>query len=106
METLDKIPNTINPKKDINWKYKTEYIETRNGYKEVASGIIPKIKKMNSYVIGSYIPDWKPIEIGNEDEREKSTTILPIQQKKKKKRSCLFMFLIFVILLIIYGLVK
>lgn len=60
METLAAMPNSIDPKKDKNWEYATEYMMAANGDgKEVAVGVKPVMKKMNYYVIGDYKPVWK-----------------------------------------------
>jgi RNA polymerase subunit RPABC4/transcription elongation factor Spt4 len=62
LDTLDKLPNVIDPKNDDNWQYRTNYQEVDGEYKEVALGIRPVIKRLNSYVVGSYKPHWEPSE--------------------------------------------
>lgn len=64
LETLDKLPCNINPKTDSNWQYRTQtsYEEVSGGYKEVATGIKPVVKKINRYVIGDFKPSWKTQE--------------------------------------------
>ena len=39
LQTLDKLPNSINPKIDNNWQYRTSYEEVNGDYKEVAVGV-------------------------------------------------------------------
>lgn len=58
LETLEKLPATINPKADKNWAYRTSYEEVGGNYKEVAVGIKPVLNKINKFVIGSYKPSW------------------------------------------------
>src|SRR5690606_10408054 len=62
LETLEKLPDTINPKTDKNWKYRTSYEEVRGEYKEVAVGIRPVFNKIERYVVGSYKPYWEPVD--------------------------------------------
>lgn len=59
LETLDKLPSTIDPKTDKNWQYRTSYEEVRGDYKEVAVGIRPVLKKVNRYIVGGYKPTWE-----------------------------------------------
>ena len=60
LETLDKLPDSINPKRDKNWQYRTSYEDIDGDFKEVAVGVKPVIKKINRYVMGSYKPRWEP----------------------------------------------
>ena len=62
LETLDRLPDTINPKTDPNWNYKTSYEETNGDYKEVAVGIRPILSKVNRYVLSSHKPVWESTE--------------------------------------------
>ena len=59
LETLDKLPNSVNPQRDKNWQYRTSYEEVNGDYKEVAVGIKPVIRKINRYVIGGFKPSWE-----------------------------------------------
>lgn len=59
LETLDRLPETINPKTDNNWEYRTNYEEVNGNYKEVAVGIRPILKKVNRYIIGGFTPEWE-----------------------------------------------
>jgi len=70
LETLDKLPISINPKKDSNWQYRTSYEEVNGDYKEVAVGIKPVIKKINRYIIGGYKPSWEIAEPGSRSSNE------------------------------------
>lgn len=62
LETLEKLPSSINPKIDNNWQYRTNYEEINGDYKEVAVGIKPVIKKINRYVMGGFKPSWENME--------------------------------------------
>lgn len=57
-QTLENIPDSINPQHDKNWQYRTSYEEADGDYREVAVGIKPVIKKINRYVYGDYKPKW------------------------------------------------
>ena len=59
LETLDRLPDTIDPKNDPNWNYRTSYEETKGEFKEVAVGIRPVLTKANRYVLNSEKPDWE-----------------------------------------------
>lgn len=59
MQTLDRLPDGINPKSDPNWKYHTSYEEVDGDYKQVAVGIKPVLKKANRLVLGDFSPTWK-----------------------------------------------
>ncbi len=52
METLEALPDTVDPRKNKNWQYRTEY-------KEVCVGIKPVLKKANFYVLGDFKPAWE-----------------------------------------------
>lgn len=62
LETLKKLPDTINPKVDKRWKYRTTYQEVNGQYSEVAVGIQPVLKQVGGYVIGAYKPLWESEE--------------------------------------------
>lgn len=108
LETLEKLPNTINPKKDKNWKYSTRYEEVGDDYKEVAVGIKPILKKANRYVIGGYSPTWETDET-NSSGHESHVINIELQpdtkkskkgRKKKSKSTFLFWLLIGIIFLL------
>jgi hypothetical protein len=66
LDTLAKIPDTVNPRVDKNWAYRTTYQEIRGDYKEVAVGVKPVMKRVNSFVLGSYRPSWNLDDISGE----------------------------------------
>lgn len=66
LETLDRLPDTIDPKTDSRWTYKTSYEETNGDYKEVATGIRPILSKANYYVLNSHKPAWESSEQSTE----------------------------------------
>ncbi|MEC6907469.1 zinc ribbon domain-containing protein [Photobacterium piscicola] len=59
METLEKLPESINPKTDSNWEYRTNFEKVFGKYKEVAVGVKPVIKKINKYILGDFNPEWE-----------------------------------------------
>lgn len=78
LETLDKLPDAIDPKTDKNWKYRTSYEEVKGTYKEVAVGLQPILKKVNRYIIGGFNPEWE------EDTQPASTTHIPLETNSPK----------------------
>jgi hypothetical protein len=70
IETIDKLPDSINPKVDSNWQYRTSFEEINGDYKEVAVGIKPIIKKINRYVIGEFKPSWESEDVKSNSERD------------------------------------
>lgn len=84
-DTLDKIPDTINPKRDKKWAYRTSYEEVKGDYKEVAVGIKPVLNKMKFYVLGDYKPTW---EVERQESRTNDNVIkieLNVDESTKKK---------------------
>lgn len=59
LKTLEELPNSINPKTDPNWEYRTDYDEVRGEYKEVAVGVKPVFAQMNKYITGEGNPEWE-----------------------------------------------
>jgi RNA polymerase subunit RPABC4/transcription elongation factor Spt4 len=76
LETLEKLPETINPKADKNWQYRTSYEEVKGDYKEVAVGVKPVIKKINRYVIGSYKPSW---EVSDSEDSTRNEHVIKVK---------------------------
>ena len=72
LETLDRLPAAVNPKKDRNWKYRTSYQEVGGDFKQVAVGILPVLRKANRFVIGDYRPTW---EFEDDDDRSLSAEV-------------------------------
>ena len=62
-QTLDLIPDTIDPKNDPNWEYIENYIEVNGKYQKVARGIKPTIKEMYYLIPDDKKPDWDFEEI-------------------------------------------
>ena len=54
MNTLKKLPKTINPKKDTGWNYKTSYQETNGHFKEVITGVKPVLSVVKKYLRERY----------------------------------------------------
>ncbi len=79
LDTLDKFPNSINPKRDKNWQYKIEYEEINGEYREVATGVRPIIKKINRYIISDYKPKWEVNEIDEYSNKNKYTVNINLQ---------------------------
>lgn len=94
LETLEKLPETINPKADKNWLYRTSYEEVKGDYKEVAVGVKPVIKKINRYVIGSYKPRW---EVSDSEDSTRNEHVIkvklqledekPVRKASRQKKS-------------------
>ena len=59
LATLDRLPESIDPKTNKSWAYRTQYEESGGEYEKVAVGIKPLLKKMNRYVLGDYKPTWE-----------------------------------------------
>ncbi|SCY77587.1 zinc ribbon domain-containing protein [Desulfoluna spongiiphila] len=88
-ETLEKLPDSINPKKDPKWDYRTSYEKVKGEYQDIAVGIKPIIQKINGYVIGSYRPTWHLEEDSNDlneitSTKEKKRTKITKPKKKSK----------------------
>lgn len=106
--TLDKLPDTIDPKTDPHWEYRTTYENVHGKVKHVAIGIKPILKQANYYVIGDYKPTWT---LSEPDERitEDIPSPKPLNGRSPKKQaetpqwaySC---FTIIIIAIIIFGL--
>ena len=59
MDTLDRIPDTVDPNSDPNWACTTSYEETDDeDDEEVATGVRPVLTAAASYVAGDYQPEW------------------------------------------------
>jgi hypothetical protein len=84
-ETLERLPEAIDPKTDKNWSYVTTYEEIKGEYKEVATGIKPNIKNVNKYVIGEYNPHWD----FQESEHNSATVDIVVNAESKEDNSIL-----------------
>ena len=100
LETLKKLPNTINPKNDNNWEYRTSYEEVDGEYKEVAVGIKPNYKKINRFVVGGFQPSWEDSADSqySQTEETEETTII----NKKSKYSLWWVVTIIIIIYMIF----
>lgn len=59
LQTLQRFPQQVNPKKDSNWEYVTRHERVKLGeYRELAIGVRPILRRINAYVISSYKPYW------------------------------------------------
>lgn len=86
-ETLEKLPNTIDPKTDKNWQYITSYEEVNGEYQKVAKGIKPILNKANVYVIGRYRPLWESDEPSDNDVSQTITVDLTATKPKQENVS-------------------
>ncbi|MDY6904108.1 MAG: zinc ribbon domain-containing protein [Thermodesulfobacteriota bacterium] len=62
LETFEKLPDGVNPKRDPRWDYQTRYQKVDGRYQDVAVGIRPVVEEMSFYVLGDYKPKWEPQE--------------------------------------------
>ncbi len=107
-ETLENLPESVDPKADKNWQYRTTYEDVKGDYKEVAVGIRPVLKKVNRYIIGGFKPEWE-----EESSPESATTIRvavePARtvalsssgQNRREKRSYTWLWIILGIIILI-----
>jgi len=89
LETLEKLPDTIDPKVDKNWQYRTSYEEVAGEFKDVAVGIRPVLKKINRYVLGKFKPHWEPVDPGVADKSESTAQLnvkLPAKAAARSSR--------------------
>ena len=91
LETLERLPDSIDPKRDAAWTYVTSYEKVRGEYQEVATGIKPVLPKADRYVVGTYKPSW---DVSHEDERieirvEAKPTRTPQRSPASQKSGCL-----------------
>lgn len=88
IETLEKLPDSINPKTDRNWRYRTSLEEVRGDFKEVATGIRPNIRRATGYVLGGYRPTWEPHEEDCNSEPDLTVRVdLPTKDKSRRSRN-------------------
>jgi|GEM_PF-6725291 len=59
LQTLDKLPDVIDPKTNKNWMYRTNYEGFGDGFRQVAEGIRPVLNRASFYVIGDFKPEWR-----------------------------------------------
>lgn len=109
LETVEKLPDTIDPKTDKNWKYRTSYEEVKGEYRKVAVGIQPILNKVNRYIIGGFKPEWEEqaqtsnatMQIKIEPPEEVQTLV----KKSKNKKSYTWVWVV-IGLIILVGLFK
>ena len=102
LETLDNLPDSINPKKDTNWQYRTSYEEVNGEYKEVAVGVKPVIRKINKYILGGYNPVW---ESEKQPEVKSQSNVIEVRVSSKEKKgsssAALWVVVVVIVILII-----
>jgi hypothetical protein len=82
-ETLEKLPDTVDPKVDKHWQYWTEYQDTNDGgYREIAVGVRPLLKQATGFIVGEYKPNWGPIVVA-----QNSAGSTPQAQSKAQVRA-------------------
>jgi RNA polymerase subunit RPABC4/transcription elongation factor Spt4 len=87
VNTLNSLPDYINPKEDDNWEYQTRHEEIEEDYREIAIGVTPVLKKMNTYVLG----DFKPkVELNYEkyldsNSNDDYSINIPIEHKARRE---------------------
>lgn len=89
-ETLDRIPDAINPKTDPNWEYIThrEYGDDYSSYQEIAQGIKPILEKAtSSYVVREQKPDIPRAEREESGETVSRTIRINLENENDSKRS-------------------
>lgn len=62
LATLERLPNTVDPRSDRNWEYVTDYKEIDGSVKQIATGIRPVIEKAPGFVVGDFRPSWRAEE--------------------------------------------
>lgn len=87
LETLNRLPDTIDPKTDKYWNYRTSYEEVRGEYRDVAVGIKPVLKKASRFVLGNYQPEWKAEERDEVSDHSRTIQIEIEAPKVNRSRS-------------------
>jgi len=62
LETLEKMPQKVNPKRNPAWEYITRNKIVQGKYQEAAVGIKPVLQEVGAYVLGEYEPEWPQTE--------------------------------------------
>lgn len=62
LETLESLPDSINPKTDKRWQYVTRTNYVNGEFEEQAVGIKPVMKRVGEFIIGRYNPDWELVQ--------------------------------------------
>lgn len=110
MQTLDKLPDSIDPKRDPNWEYITTYEKIRGEYKEIATGIRPVIRRAAGYVIGDFRPSWEVDDEANAAPTGRKIMIDPaemaevrrqvaVTREQPKRSGCLSVILVMIALI-------
>ncbi len=110
MQTLDKLPDSIDPKRDPNWEYITTYEKIRGEYKEIATGIRPVIRRAAGYVIGDFRPSWEVDDEANATPTGRKIMIDPAEmaevrrqvaatREQPKRSGCLSVILVMIALI-------
>ena len=86
-ETLENLPEIINPKREKNWEYRTSYEQVDGEFKEVAVGIRPVLDKVNRYVVGEYKPYWEREDPGSSDSNVKTIDIEIDDRRQERTRN-------------------
>jgi hypothetical protein len=74
LDTLERLPNTVDPKVDKQWQYTTEYRDTKDGgYREVAVGVSPLLKKASGFIVDEYRPHWGSMTVNHGGDQANST---------------------------------
>lgn len=97
LDTLERLPTKVDPKVDKHWQYVTEYQDTTDGgYREVAVGVRPLLKKAAGFIVGEYKPNWSSIAINqvhNQSDPEKQVQLAAKHCARstpvKKSSSCM-----------------
>ena len=105
LETLEKLPTTVNPKIDKGWKYITDFQDTSDGgYLEVATGVRPFLRKAPGFVVGGFRPNWSSVTASREEAANTSSTTSRAQKTYKvtaPKSTCSCLLMSFFILIAI-----
>lgn len=110
LDTLDKLPGSIDPRTNNKWEYITNYEMINGEYREVAVGIKPVLKRATGYILGNYRPSWQ------EEQHQTASTYTinlelpePFQQTGNKHsashKGCTSIITLFTLIIIIIVLI-
>jgi hypothetical protein len=115
LDTLERLPDMVDARVDKHWQYWTEYQDTKDGgYREVAVGVRPLLKKATGFIVGEFRPNWSSVEIAQRDVRSNSERALSKTSKSQsetitvvhKGSSCLLSVMVVLMIAICYAIVS
>lgn len=84
LHSLELFPNSVDPRKDKIWEYKTSYRNIDGHFREVAVGVQPILRESSSYIFDEFSPTSQEVRSTTDESTQKRASTFVLEKPKRR----------------------